>query len=70
MQRDGSPDVKQVGLTADSPQGITKPALVLDGWELGWAVLISGPVEEVELVVAALEEVAVVVAGIAQWTEG
>lgn len=36
------------------------------GWELGWAVPITGPVEKVELVVAALEKA---VAGIALQTE-
>lgn len=70
VQQDGLPDVKQMdtGGAADSHQGVRKPVLeeVVAGWELGWAVLVSVPVEEVELAVAVHEKASVAVAGIAQ----
>lgn len=70
VQWDESPDVKQVDTVgaADSRRGVSKSALeeVVAGWELGWAVPVTGPVEEVELVAAVLEKASVAVAGIAQ----
>lgn len=73
VQKDGSPDVKQVGIVraTDSRHGASKPAVqeVVAEWELGWAVPVTGSVEELELVVAALEKASVAVAGTAQQTE-
>lgn len=69
VQWDGSPDVKQVDTVraAGSRQGVSEPALeeMVAGWEWGWAVAVTGPVEEEEEA-AVLEKASVAVAGIAQ----
>lgn len=71
VQKDGSPDVKQVDTVRAADSRLSKSALkeVVAGWESGWALPVSGPVEEVELAAAALEKASAAVAGIAQQTE-
>lgn len=68
MQWDQSPVVKLVGLAADFPHRVSKPALeeLVAEWKLCRAVPVIDSVEKVELVVVKSSAAAV---DIAQWTD-